>query len=128
MSHTIKNLRDVKDSAPEFGCADTQEAHFASEDLDAAETGVSYLVVRPGKRQAFAHRHDAAEEVYIVVSGSGRIKLDDHVTQVEMLDAIRVAPNVVRQFEADDDGLAVVAFGRRHDGDGNIVDDPGFWD
>ena len=128
MSHTIKNLRDVKDSAPEFGFADTQEAHFAGGDLDAAETGVSYLVVRPGKRQGFAHRHDAAEEVYVVVSGSGRIKLDDQITQIKTLDAIRVAPNVVRQFEADDDGLAVVAFGRRHKGDGNIVDDPGFWE
>ena len=128
MSHTIKNLRDVKDSAPEFGFADTQEAHFASEDLNAAETGVAYLVVRPGKRQAFAHRHDAAEEVYVVVAGSGRIKLDDQITQVKSLDAIRVAPNVVRQFEADDDGLAVVAFGRRHDNDGDVVDDPGFWE
>jgi mannose-6-phosphate isomerase-like protein (cupin superfamily) len=128
MSHTIKNLRDVKDSAPEFGFADTHEAHFASEDLNAVETGVSYLVVRPGKRQGVAHKHDAAEEVYVVVSGSGRIKLDEQITQVKPLDAIRVAPNVVRQFEADDEGLAVIAFGRRHDGDGDVVSDPGFWD
>jgi mannose-6-phosphate isomerase-like protein (cupin superfamily) len=128
MSHTIKNLRDVKDSAPEFGFADTQEARFASEDLDAAETGVSYHVVRPGKRQGFAHRHDAAEEVYVVLSGSGRVKLDDQITAVRTLDAIRVAPKVVRAFEAGADGLELVAFGPRHKGDGDIVKDPAFWD
>jgi mannose-6-phosphate isomerase-like protein (cupin superfamily) len=127
MSHTIKNLRDVKDSAPEFGFADVQEAHFASEDLDAAETGVSYHVVKPGQRQGFAHRHDAAEEVYVVVSGSGRVKLDDQITEVKALDAIRVAPKVTRAFAAGDDGLELIAFGPRHEGDGSLVEAPAFW-
>jgi mannose-6-phosphate isomerase-like protein (cupin superfamily) len=121
MSYTIKNLKDVKDMAPEFGFAEVQEAHFAHQELDAEATGVSYLVVKPGKRQAFAHKHDEAEEVYVVVGGSGRAKLDDDVKEVAHLDAIRVAPGVVRTFEAGDDGLELLAFGARHDGDGEIV-------
>ena len=117
----MKNLRDVKDSAPEFGFGELQEAHFAHGDLDAERTGVSYMVVKPGKRQGFAHRHDEAEEVYVVVGGSGRVKLDDDVKDIGHLDAIRVAPSVVRAFEAGDEGLELLAFGARHEGDGEIV-------
>jgi mannose-6-phosphate isomerase-like protein (cupin superfamily) len=82
--------------------------------------------VKPGKRQGFGHRHENAEEVYVVVSGSGRVKLDDEVVELKRLDAIRVSPEVMRQFEADDDGLEILAFGARHEGDGEIV--PGWWD
>jgi mannose-6-phosphate isomerase-like protein (cupin superfamily) len=121
MSYTIKNLKDVKDSAPDFGFAEVQEAHFAHPELEAEATGVSFHVFKPGKRQAFAHRHEAAEEVYVVVGGSGRAKLGDDVKEIGRLDAIRVAPTVVRTFEAGDDGLELLAFGPRHDGDGEII-------
>lgn len=127
MSYTKKNLREVDDSAPKFGFAENQEAHFATEDLDAESTGVSFHVVHPGRRQGFGHRHEKAEEVYVVVSGSGRIKLDDEVVEIGPLDAIRVAPSVTRQFEAGDDGLQVVVCGARHEGDGELIFE-GFWD
>ena len=121
MSYTIKNLRDVKDSAPDFGFEELQEAHFGHGELEAERTGFAYMVVKPGKRQGFAHRHDEAEEVYVVVGGSGRVKLGDDVKDIGHLDAIRVAPSVVRAFEAGDDGLELLAFGARHQGDGEIV-------
>jgi mannose-6-phosphate isomerase-like protein (cupin superfamily) len=123
MSYTIKNLRDVTDSAPQFGFADKQEARFAHGELDAETIGFSYHVVKPGKRQAFAHRHEDAEEVYVVLSGSGRVKLDDDVNEIAALDAIRIAPPVLRAFEAGDDGLALLVFGPRHEGDGELVHD-----
>ena len=121
MSYTIKNLKDVKDSAPGFGFAENQEAHFAQKDLDAEGIGFSLMVVKPGKRMAFAHRHENAEEVYVVVGGSGRAKLDDDVRDVGRLDAIRVAPGVLRTFEAGDEGLELVVFGPPHEGDGELV-------
>jgi mannose-6-phosphate isomerase-like protein (cupin superfamily) len=127
MSYTKKNLREVEDSAPKFGFAELQEAHFATQDLDAEDTGVSLLVVKPGRRQGFGHRHDQAEEVYVVVSGSGRMKLDDEVIEVAELDAIRVAPTVTRQFEAGDHGLRLIACGARHEGDGELIFE-GFWE
>src|SRR3954469_17782264 len=126
MSHTHKNLRDVEDSAPKFGFSETQEARFATDDLDAERTGFSYHVVKPGKRQGFAHRHENAEEVYVVVSGAGRVKLDDEVRDIARLDAIRVAPTVARAFEAGGDGLELIAFGPRHEGDGELLRDD-FW-
>jgi mannose-6-phosphate isomerase-like protein (cupin superfamily) len=127
MSHTKKNLREVDDSAPEFGFGETQEAHFANDDLDTENTGVSYHVLRPGKRQGFAHRHENAEEVYVVLTGNGRLKLDDEVIEISEMDAIRVAPTVARAFEAGDDGIEYIAFGPRHEGDGELVHED-FWD
>ena len=121
--YTHKKLDDVKDSAPEFGMGDIQEARFAKDELDATATGISHHRLKPGKRQPFAHKHDEAEEIYVIVSGSGRFKLDDEIVEVETLDAIRVAPGVTRAWEAGDDGIEVLACGARHDGDGEIVKD-----
>lgn len=123
---THKTLTDVDDSAPGFGFGDVQEARFATGDLDAEDTGVSFHRVKPSKRQGFAHRHEEAEEVYVVVSGSGRVKLDDAIVELGPLDALRVSPGVTRQFEGGDEGLELVAFGPRHEGDGEII--PGWWD
>jgi mannose-6-phosphate isomerase-like protein (cupin superfamily) len=79
--------------------------------------------VKPGKRHAFAHRHKEAEEIYFVVSGSGRVKLDDQVEEVGEFDAIRVGPSVTRAFEAGDEGLELLAFSPRAQGDAEIVED-----
>ncbi len=123
---TIKNLREVEDSAPKFGFEAVQEARFAQDDLEAERTGLSLHRVKPGQRQGFAHRHDEAEEVYVVLSGSGRMKVDEAVLDVGPLDAIRVAPSAVRTFEGGSEGLEVLAFGPHHPGDGAIV--PAHWD
>ena len=122
---TLKNLAEVDDSAPKFGYAEVQEARFAKDELEAEQTGVSYQRVKPGKRQAFAHRHERAEEVYVVLGGSGQAKLEDQLVELRALDAIRVAPGVTRAFQAGRDGLELLAFGPRHDGDGDVL--PGWW-
>ena len=122
---TLKNLAEVDDSAPKFGYAEVQEARFAKDQLEAEQTGVSYQRVKPGKRQAFAHRHERAEEVYVVLGGSGQAKLEDQLVELRALDAIRVAPGVTRAFQAGPDGLELLAFGPRHDGDGDVL--PGWW-
>jgi len=124
-SHTHKNLDDVKDSAPGFGYGEVQEARFANSDLETERTGVSLLRVKPNCRQGFAHKHDDAEEVYVVTAGSGRVKLDDDILEISRLDAIRVAPGVVRQFEAGAEGLEFIALGARHEGDGELI--PDWW-
>jgi mannose-6-phosphate isomerase-like protein (cupin superfamily) len=127
MSHTIKNLRDVQDMAPKFGFDAVQEARFAARDLDAENTGVALLRVKPGCRQAFAHRHDQAEEIYVILSGSGRIKLDDDVFDVQAFDAIRIAPGVARALEGGPDGVEYLAFGPHHEGDGELLKGEEFW-
>jgi len=123
MDYTIKNLRDVEDMAASQGFGEVQEARFANADLDAEQSGISLQKVKPGKRHAFAHRHNEAEEVYVVISGSGRVKLDDEIEQVGPLDAIRIAPPVIRAFEAGDDDLILLVFSPRAKGDAEIVQD-----
>jgi mannose-6-phosphate isomerase-like protein (cupin superfamily) len=121
--HTIFNLRDAEDLAAKHGFGDHQEARFAHGDLDAEATGVALITVKPGQRQPFAHRHDKAEEVYVVLSGSGKIRLDDEAHDLKEMDAIRIAPWVVRSLAAGPDGLEVLCFGPRHAGDAETVED-----
>lgn len=127
MDYAIKNLREVEDQAPKFGFSEVQEARFPREDLNANTIGLAFHRVKAGRRQAFAHRHQNAEEIYVILSGTGRIKLDNEVHEVAPLDAIRVAPQVARAFEADpQENLELLAFGPRHAGDGEILRDD-FW-
>jgi mannose-6-phosphate isomerase-like protein (cupin superfamily) len=123
--YTCKNLTEVEDWAPKFGVSEIGEARFAREELDAEDTGVTFHRLNAGRRQAFGHKHDEAEEVYVVVAGSGRAKLDDAIIDISALDAIRVAPGVIRAFEAGSEGLQLLACGPHHAGDGEVIQ--GWW-
>jgi mannose-6-phosphate isomerase-like protein (cupin superfamily) len=121
---TKVSLAAVDDVAPGNGFGDHWEARVAREALAAERTGVVLFRLHPGKRSPFTHRHGAAEEVYVVLGGSGRVKLDDEIFDVAPLDCIRVAPTTARAFEAGQDGLEFLAFGPHHPGDGELVEDP----
>ncbi len=125
MSYAKKNLRDVQDMAIQHGLSKTQEARFPKADLAAEQTGINYLIVKSGQREAFAHRHRTAEEIYVALAGSGRVKLDDELMELAPLDAVRVSPGVARSFEAGPDGLEVLIFGPHVEADGELVHD--FW-
>jgi quinol monooxygenase YgiN/mannose-6-phosphate isomerase-like protein (cupin superfamily) len=121
--HTVRNLAESEDLAARFGYGETAEARFPTEDLDAVNTGLSLQRLRPGKRQAFAHRHHRAEEIYVVLGGSGRMRIGDEVLDVAPMDAIRVGPEQTRAFEAGPDGLEFLVFGPRMRGDAEMVRD-----
>ena len=125
MNYATTNLREVEDFAAKHGLSDHQEARFPRGDLSAEQTGLNYLIIKPGQREAFAHRHRTAEEIYVVLGGSGRVKLEDELVELSPLDAVRVAPGTARSFEAGGDGLEVLIFGPRVEGDGEMVED--FW-
>jgi mannose-6-phosphate isomerase-like protein (cupin superfamily) len=119
--YTHKNLGEVKDSAPEFGFGELGEVRFAKDDLDAERTGITHMRLNPGQRMPFGHRHNEAEEIYVVIAGSGRIKLDDEIVEIVELDAIRISPEIGRGFEAGEEGITLLAVGARHDGDGELL-------
>lgn len=125
MRYEKKNLADVEDVAVRYGFSASQEARFPRDDLGAEKTGLAYLIVKPCQREALAHRHADAEEILVVLSGSGRVKLDDDIVELRRLDALRVSPGVTRGLEAGEDGLEVLVFGAHVAGDVEMIN--GFW-
>jgi len=120
--YTQINLEAVEDVAPANGFGERWEARVARTDLDAEQTGVAHFRLHPGKRSPFVHRHREAEEIYVILSGSGWAKLGEEVREVAELDAIRIAPELPRAFEAGPEGLEFIAFGPHH-ADGEPVED-----
>lgn len=123
--YAIKNLKDADDSVADRGL--DMEARFGRSHLDSEHLGVSYFRYGANFKNGAGHRHREQEEAYVVVAGSGRVKLDDEIIELRQWDAIRVAPSVVRAFEGGPEGLEVVAIGsdRPEGGDGEIVQE--FW-
>jgi quercetin dioxygenase-like cupin family protein len=122
-SYAVTNLMEVENSASDRSPG--MEARFARKHLESEHLGVSYFRFDPGFRSPVGHRHREQEEAYVVVDGSGRIRLDDEIVELKPWDVVRVAPEVVRGFEAGPDGLAFIAIGsdRPEGGDGEQVHD-----
>lgn len=129
--YTKANLRDdVPDMAGQAG-VEGLAAHFAAGPLDLQRSGLSYQRIEPGRRQPWGHRHSEQEEIYVVLAGGGRAKLGAEEVELAPLDAIRVAPELARNFEAGPDGLELLAFGaprapdQEPGGDAEML--PGWW-
>jgi quinol monooxygenase YgiN/mannose-6-phosphate isomerase-like protein (cupin superfamily) len=122
---SIVNLESVEDMAAKHGLSDTGESRFARGDLGARDTGVSHQRLRPNRRGAFGHLHHRAEEVYVVLGGAGRVRIDEEIHEIGKLDAIRLSPGSARAFEAGPEGLEILVFGPHFTGDGEILRD--FW-
>jgi quercetin dioxygenase-like cupin family protein len=122
--YTIKNLKELDDAAAARG--PEIEARFARTHLDSEHLGVSLFRFGPDFRTP-GHRHREQEEAYVVVSGSGRMKLEDEIIELREWDVVRVAPAVVRAFEGGPNGLQLIAIGsdRPEGGDGEMMQD--FW-
>jgi uncharacterized cupin superfamily protein len=125
---THLNLReDVRDASAGSDKEGTVEARLGRAVLDSEHLGVSFFRYAPGFRTPFGHWHREQEEAYVVVGGSGRMKLDNEIVELRRWDVVRVAPEVVRAIEAGDDGLELIAIGgpRPEGGDGD--GQPGWW-
>lgn len=125
--YTIKNLKEIEDAAPRFGLSPTLEARFATGPLEFESAGMSYQRLAPKLRYPFGHKHKREEEVYVLVGGSGRVKLDDEVRELRQWDAVRVAPEVTRCFEAGPEGAEIIAFGSLGAGQKDVEMTPGWW-
>lgn len=125
-SHTVWNLLSSEDAAAKGGLEAMGEARFPNRDLGTHWTGVSLQRLRAGARQPFGHRHRSAEEVYVVLSGTGRARLDDEIVELGPMDAVRLSPQVIRAFEAGPDGeLELLVFGNLRRDDGEVIQ--GWW-
>ena len=127
--HTLVNLKDdVEDMAPKFDLSPGLESRFARKPLALEKSGMSYYKVAPNFRTPFGHRHSEQEEIYVIVSGSARVKLDDEVVDLRQWDAIRIPPDVTRALEGGPDGAEVLAFGAPNTRNQDIEMRQGWWE
>jgi len=127
MSHTVINLKEVEDQAPKFGLSPNVEMRMARVPLELEHSGVSYQRIAPNFRLPFGHKHKTQEEVYIVLSGSLRAKIEDEVVELKPLDAVRVHKDTMRSFEGGPEGAEILAIGAPNTGPGDGDTVQGWW-
>jgi mannose-6-phosphate isomerase-like protein (cupin superfamily) len=125
--YTKKNLKeDVENAAPKFGMPDELQARFARGPIEGKTLGLSHMKLEPNFRIPFGHKHSGQEEVYVVVRGSARIKVEDEIVELSEWDAIRFDKDTMRNVEAGPDGVEYLAFGAGDDPrDAEMA--PGWW-
>ena len=126
--YTKVNLKeDVDDQAPNFGLAPDLEVRMARVPLELEHSGISYQRLAPNFRVPFGHRHKTQEEIYVVVSGSMRIKLEDEIVELKQWDAVRVQKETMRGFESGPEGAELIAIGAPNTGPGDAEVEQGWW-
>ena len=126
-NYTKKNLKnDVENQAPKFDMPAEMEVRFARSALGGETLGLSHMKLAPGFRIPFGHKHAGQEEVYVVVRGSARIKVEDEIVELAEWDAIRFEQDTMRAVEAGPEGVEHLAFGAGTDArDAEMVQ--GWW-
>src|SRR5919201_1228357 len=125
-SYTKVNLKEVEDQAPRFGLDGRMEARMARVPLELEHSGISYQRLAPDFRLPYGHRHKNQEEVYVLVSGSARARLDDEVVELRQWDAVRVPKETMRSFEAAPEGAEMIAVRGPNTGPGDAENLPGW--
>lgn len=122
--YTKVNIKELDNSAERFGL-EGFEARFARKAMELDQFGFSYQKFGPSWRQPFGHVHSGQEEVYLVLAGGGRIKIEDEIVDLAPWDAVRIPGGVTRQLESGADGLEILAIGGNPTGDAEMIQ--GWW-
>ena len=125
--YTHLNLKEVEDQAPKFGLGDSLEFRMARVPLELENSGVSYLRVAPGFRLPFGHKHKNQEEIYVLVNGGARMKIQDEVRELKPWDVVRVHKDTMRTIEAGDEGAELLVVGAPNTGPGDAEMVQGWW-
>ena len=126
-NYTKLNLReDIEDQSPKFGIHE-MEFRSARVPLELQNAGLSFLRLDPNYRVPFGHHHKQQEEIYVLVGGSARLKLDDEIVELKPWDAVRIQRETMRNFEAGPDGAEIIAFGAPNTGPGDGPMTDGWW-
>jgi mannose-6-phosphate isomerase-like protein (cupin superfamily) len=112
---TLRNIKqDLEDVGPRFDGAPDLEFRAGTAALELEQSGLSYQRVPPSVRFPYGHTHREQEEIYVVLRGSGRMKLDDEIVELEEWDAVRVPPGTWRGYEAGPEGLEILVIAAPH--------------
>jgi mannose-6-phosphate isomerase-like protein (cupin superfamily) len=125
--YTKLNLLEVEDQAVKFDMSPDLEFRTAREALEMENAALSYLRVAPNFRMPFGHRHQVQEEVYVLVSGSARLKLDDEIVELKPWDAVRMPKETIRNLEGGPEGAVLMLFAAPKTGPGDAPPIQGWW-
>jgi mannose-6-phosphate isomerase-like protein (cupin superfamily) len=125
-SYTKQNLNEVENQAPKFDMPEEMDARFARRAIEGETLGLTLMKLAPNFRIPFGHKHEGQEEVYVVVRGSARVKVEDEIVELGEWDAIRFDKDTMRNVEAGPEGVEYLAFGAGKDPtDAEMA--PGWW-
>jgi uncharacterized cupin superfamily protein len=74
--------------------------------LGAGGLGARLWRLRPGEAST-KHRHQQQEELYVLLEGHGRIRVDEQALELGPLDSLLVEPDAMRQIFNDTDAEAL---------------------
>jgi mannose-6-phosphate isomerase-like protein (cupin superfamily) len=126
--YTMQNLKEIENQGVNFGLDENDiQLRMAKDPLECADCGLTYMRLGPGWRTPFGHNHKTQEEIYVLVNGSARMKIEDEVVEMKPFTAVRVSPETMRSYEGGSDGAELIVIGtpRTGGGDADIV--PGWW-
>ncbi len=126
--YTVQDLKQVENQGPKFGLDENDiQLRMARNPLGCESCGISYLRLGAGWRVPFGHKHKQQEEIYVLVNGSARMKVEDDVIELQPFHAVRVPPDTMRGYEGGPDGAELIVIGAPSTGpgDGDVV--PGWW-
>jgi mannose-6-phosphate isomerase-like protein (cupin superfamily) len=123
--YTKVALEELHDFAADRVPDGSVQARGVRGPIEAEQTGAMFHRLKPNVRQPFGHVHNKAEELFLVLNGSGTAMVNDEAVPLKKMDAIRVSPSAARCFEAGPDGIEILAFGPHVESDGRLL--PGWW-
>jgi hypothetical protein len=124
--YKVVKVSDVPDQGPNLGVPEL-EIRFLRNDLGCENCGVSYMRLAPNYRQPYGHKHKVQEEIYLLVSGSARVKAGEDVVELEPWTAIRTPNETMRSIESGPEGAEFVVVGAPNTGPGDAINEQGWW-
>ncbi|HEV8603445.1 MAG TPA: hypothetical protein VGQ68_08665 [Gaiellaceae bacterium] len=125
--YKVVKVSDVPDQGPNLGVAPDLEVRFLRNDLGCEDCGVSYARLAPNWRYPYGHKHKRQEEIYLLVSGTARIKVGDDIVELEPWTAVRIPNDTMRAIEAGPEGAEFVMVGAPNTGPGDGINETNWW-
>jgi oxalate decarboxylase/phosphoglucose isomerase-like protein (cupin superfamily) len=126
--YTVQNLREIENQGLKFGMDENDiQLRMAKDPLGCEHCGISYIKLGAGWRQPFGHNHKTQEEVYILVNGGARMKVEDEVVEMKPMTAVRVSKDTMRGYEGGPEGAELIVIGAPRTGPGDADTVPGWW-
>jgi mannose-6-phosphate isomerase-like protein (cupin superfamily) len=126
--YSVQRLNEVENQGLKFGIDPEElQLRMAKDPLECESCGISYERLGPGFRVPFGHRHKQQEEIFVLITGSARMKLEDEIVDLVPWTAVRVAPGTMRNLEAGPEGAELIAIGAPRTGPGDGEIEQGWW-